>query len=64
MEVGCLKIKQKNRKKKLSLKEITEGIGVHYKKVKRAFSDNQSQLQEFQTIQVVFLYALQWCKFC
>ena len=31
---------------------------------KRAFSDNQSQLQELQTIQVVFLYALQWCKFC
>ena len=27
-------------------------------------SDNQSQLQELQTIQVVFLYALQWCKFC
>ena len=40
MEVGFLKIKQKKRKKKLSLKEITEGIGIHYKKVKRAFSDN------------------------
>jgi len=46
MEVGCLRNKQKRRKKKLSLKEITKGIDVHYKKVKRAFSDNQSQLQE------------------
>ena len=46
------------------LKEIIEGIDVHYKKVKRAFSDNQFQLQELHTIQVVFLYALQWCKFC
>ena len=59
MEVGCLKIKQKRRKKKLSLKEITKGIDVNYKKVKRAFRDNQSQLQELQTIQGVFLYALQ-----
>jgi len=35
---------------------------VHYKKVKRAFSDDQFRLQELQTIQVVFLYVLQWCK--
>ncbi|AES77932.1 LRR kinase family protein, putative [Medicago truncatula] len=53
----CLKIKQKRRKKKLSLREITRRELIYTtKKVKRAFSDDQFKLQELQTISVVFLY--------
>jgi len=34
---------------KLSEKEITKSIDLHYKKVRRAFNDDQFQLQELQT---------------
>jgi len=37
------------------MKEITKSIDLHYKKVRRAFSDDQFQLQELQTKSTCFL---------
>jgi len=36
MEVEYLRIKQKKRKKKLSIKEITKRIDLHYKEGKKS----------------------------
>jgi len=36
MEVECLRIKQKKRKKKLSIKEITKRFDLHYKEGKKS----------------------------
>jgi len=51
-----LRIKQKRgKKKKLSTRQITKSIDLHYKKVRRAFGDDQFQLQELQTKSSCFL---------
>jgi len=58
-EFECLTNKQnRRRKKKLSFKEISKSIDLHYKKVRRSFSDDQFQLQELQTSCFLVCFAM------